>query len=482
MSSNTSVNSTTSASTASHTLTSHSNQDYDHLKNSNHRLQATVQELRLELCYFKGEIKRLEYEKKLLKQDADNVSKLFKAWVNEFYNGRNRSILQNAEQLQIMTKYPPIHINDILKIKDTMIILTTCQPPFYIEYANKCWSDFCEWEPHLVVGYTCSFLQGKGTNLKTASTLTKDVCETGYGSMRIHNYKKNGQMFRGDVTVFPVYDTMVAVGENCELPVLTHFASVLSNVEIISESEMCQISCTSGVNDCSVVSGGIPITTILSSLNNSTTNKLNGDTTADSHVENKKRSNVDQNVESINENEKVKDEPIFDRRINSKSVKTKLQMTQEKFLELAINIRISDLLRLIMICSGPMVLTDAEGKILHVNKHWVDLCGYDIRDVDGKTCSILQGPLTDNAQIVKAKLKMRAGLVAKMSVINYKKNGTTFYNDVVIVPVKGGYNSCEVTHYCGYLETRSYNEEQTIPLDNDDERHINKALKTDHTF
>ena len=135
-----------------------------------------------------------------------------------------------------------------------------------------------------------------------------------------------------------------------------------------------------------------------------------------------------------------------------------------------------------MICSGPMVLTDAEGKILHVNKHWVDLCGYDIRDVDGKTCSILQGPLTDNAQIVKAKLKMRAGLVAKMSVINYKKNGTTFYNDVVIVPVKGGYNSCEITHYCGYLETRNYNEEQTIPLDNDDERHINKALKTDHTF
>ena len=83
MSSNTSVNSTTSASTAPHTLTSHSNQDYDHLKNSNHRLQATVQELRLELCYFKGEIKRLEYEKKILKQDADNVSKLFKAWVNK---------------------------------------------------------------------------------------------------------------------------------------------------------------------------------------------------------------------------------------------------------------------------------------------------------------------------------------------------------------------------------------------------------------
>jgi hypothetical protein len=322
-----------------------------------------------------------------------------------------------------MTKYPPIHINDILKIKDTMIILTTCQPPFYIEYANKCWSDFCEWEPHHVVGYTCAFLQGKGTNLKTASTLTKDVCETGYGSMRIHNYKKNGQMFRGDVTVFPVYDTMVAVGENCELPVLTHFASVLSNVEVISDSAMCQISYTSGVNDCSVVSGGIPITTILSSLNNSTTTKLNCDTTADNHVENKKRSSVDQNVESINHNEAVKDEPIFDRRINSKSVKTKLQMTQEKFLELAINIRISDLLRLIMICSGPMLLTDAEVKILHVNKHWVDLCGYDIRDVDGKTCSILQGPLTDNAQIVKAKLKMRAGLVAKMSVINYKKNG-----------------------------------------------------------
>ncbi len=479
-----SSNSASSSSSSSNTYSNHSNQDYDALKSSNHRLQATVQELRLELCYYKGEIKRLEHEKKILKQDAEKVSKLFKAWVNEFYNGRNRSILQDTEQLKIMTKHPPIHINDVFKLKDTMMILTTCQPPFYIEYANKAWADFCGWEPHLVIGYTCSFLQGKGTNLKTAASLTKDVCETGYGSMRIHNYKKNGQMFRGDVTVFPVYDTMVAVGENCDIPVLTHFASILSNVEIISESEMSQLSGTSGVNDCSVVSGGIPITTILSSLKNVATNTtpviLNIDNTTDNHSDNKKRNISEHTVDSLNYNEKVKDEPILDRRMNAKSVRTKLDLTPEKFLELATNIRISDLLRLIMICSEPMILTDHDGKILHVNKHWVDLCGYDITEIDGKTCSILQGPLTDKTQMEDTKVKMREGVATKMSVINYKKNGTTFYNNVIIAPVRGGYNNNDITHYCGYLETRGFKEGTEVSIENNDEQHVKKALKTDH--
>lgn len=76
------------------------------------------------------------------------------------------------------------------------------------------------------------FLLAQGTDLSTASALTKDVRETGYGTVTIHNYRKNGEMFSGLVTVFPVFDT-VSPGEE-EEPVLTHFAAVLSNVVTLS--------------------------------------------------------------------------------------------------------------------------------------------------------------------------------------------------------------------------------------------------------
>ncbi len=61
------------------------------------------------------------------------------------------------------------------------------------------------------------------------------VSATGYGHMRIINYKKGGQVFRGDVTVFPVYDANTYTGD---VPILTHFASVLSNVEPVTDSDV----------------------------------------------------------------------------------------------------------------------------------------------------------------------------------------------------------------------------------------------------
>jgi hypothetical protein len=72
--------------------------------------------------------------------------------------------------------------------------------------------------------------------MKTAAAFTKNLKEVGYGNMRIINYRKNGEVFNVAVTSFPIYDTVSAIGEKSEVPVLTHFATILSDIRYYIQS------------------------------------------------------------------------------------------------------------------------------------------------------------------------------------------------------------------------------------------------------
>ena len=76
--------------------------------------------------------------------------------------------------------------------------------------------------------HTCYsyFYKSQLTDIKTAAAFTKDIKELGFGSMRINNYRKNGEVFNASITVFPVYDSI----ETGDVPVLTHFAALLNDV------------------------------------------------------------------------------------------------------------------------------------------------------------------------------------------------------------------------------------------------------------
>ena len=54
--------------------------------------------------------------------------------------------------------------------------------------------------------------------------------------MRLVNYSKDGQPFEVEVTAYPVFDSISAVGADAELAVLTHFASVMNDVKLIGTS------------------------------------------------------------------------------------------------------------------------------------------------------------------------------------------------------------------------------------------------------
>jgi len=78
------------------------------------------------------------------------------------------------------------------------------------------------------------------------------------------------------------------------------------------------------------------------------------------------------------------------------------------------------------------------GRIEHVNLAWEQLCGFTLKDVVGQTAAILQGEGTDQ-HAAKSLMNgiRRNGQVGHATLLNYKKSGQGFWNDVSVVPIFG---------------------------------------------
>jgi PAS domain S-box-containing protein len=102
-------------------------------------------------------------------------------------------------------------------------------------------------------------------------------------------------------------------------------------------------------------------------------------------------------------------------------------------------------------CNNAMVLTNRLGQVIHVNTAWCRLTGYELSEVEGKTCRFLHGPETNPELIALAKEDLLNDKSHQMIVMNYRKNGEKFINKVIMVPIHGGYLDASITHYCGLL-------------------------------
>ncbi len=86
---------------------------------------------------------------------------------------------------------------------------------------------------------------------------------------------------------------------------------------------------------------------------------------------------------------------------------------------------------------------DAPGpRILYVNEAFTRITGYSPEEVLGKTPRILQGAKTDQAQLQKVRNALSRWESITVEVINYRKDGSEFWNEFSLVPVanaKGWY-------------------------------------------
>ncbi|KQY35603.1 histidine kinase [Caulobacter sp. Root1455] len=97
-----------------------------------------------------------------------------------------------------------------------------------------------------------------------------------------------------------------------------------------------------------------------------------------------------------------------------------------------------------------MVVTDAsqaDNPIIFANDAFLALTGYRRDEVIGRNCRFLQGPDTDPASIEAMRRAVADGQDMAIDILNYRKDGTTFWNALYLSPVRS--KAGEIVYFFG---------------------------------
>ena len=85
--------------------------------------------------------------------------------------------------------------------------------------------------------------------------------------------------------------------------------------------------------------------------------------------------------------------------------------------------------------------------LIYANQGFERITGYSIADVMGRNCRFLQGPDTDPAAMAEIRAALAEARPCLVEILNYRKDGSTFWNRLSITPVRDGAGN--VTHFIG---------------------------------
>jgi PAS domain S-box-containing protein len=88
-----------------------------------------------------------------------------------------------------------------------------------------------------------------------------------------------------------------------------------------------------------------------------------------------------------------------------------------------------------------------DNPIIYANAGFERLTGYSVEEVLGRNCRFLQGPATDPDTLEKLRSAIRQKRACTVQLLNYRKDGTSFWNRLSITPVRDA--DGEVTHFIG---------------------------------
>ena len=101
--------------------------------------------------------------------------------------------------------------------------------------------------------------------------------------------------------------------------------------------------------------------------------------------------------------------------------------------------------------SDGIVITDPkqpDNPIIYANTTFSKITGYPIEDILGRNCRFMQGPETDRGTLEEVRQAIKAKKSIKVTLINYRKDGSKFWNGLRISPVfsKDG----KIQYYLGF--------------------------------
>ncbi|MBP1853229.1 PAS domain-containing protein [Rhizobium halophytocola] len=87
----------------------------------------------------------------------------------------------------------------------------------------------------------------------------------------------------------------------------------------------------------------------------------------------------------------------------------------------------------------PMIITDPrqdDNPIIFCNAAFCELSGYTQDELYGRNCRLMQGPDTDRDAVRQIAEALRARQDISIDILNYRKDGSTFWNALYISPVR----------------------------------------------
>jgi PAS domain S-box-containing protein len=88
--------------------------------------------------------------------------------------------------------------------------------------------------------------------------------------------------------------------------------------------------------------------------------------------------------------------------------------------------------------------------IVHVNPAFTRITGYAPHEILGRDASLLEGPLTNPDDLALLARTVQGGGEIKITLHNYRKDGTLFHNKLSVSPVRDAKG--EITHYINVIE------------------------------
>nr|AML77391.1 putative LOV domain-containing protein [Crossopetalum rhacoma] len=101
--------------------------------------------------------------------------------------------------------------------------------------------------------------------------------------------------------------------------------------------------------------------------------------------------------------------------------------------------------------------TKPDCPIMYASSGFFGMTGYSFKEVIGRNCRFLQGPETDKNEVEKIRDAVKNGSSYCGRLLNYKKDGTPFWNLLTVTPIKDG--SGNVIKFIGMqVEVSKYTE------------------------
>jgi PAS domain S-box-containing protein len=89
-----------------------------------------------------------------------------------------------------------------------------------------------------------------------------------------------------------------------------------------------------------------------------------------------------------------------------------------------------------------------DNPLVYVNDSYADMTGYERSEALGRNCRFLQGQGSDPETVAAMREAVATDDPVSVELVNYRKDGTSFWNRVDIAPVRDG--SGAVTHFVGF--------------------------------